>query len=91
MLAYLKGWSDSLHHGEGWLYLEIDTSLDLVVRQVEVCGSLFRWGRWTGLVLEGAICDQPPSTLDLISIEFSAWPEFEAIWLSARDANATGW
>ena len=92
MPSYYKAWTDALADGEGWIYSEVDWQTDLVVRQIEVCGEQYRWGRWTGLELEGAICDQPPSSWfsDSPNVEISS-AEFESAWNAARQRNPNGW
>jgi len=83
-MKYYVSYSEDIEFGKGVSYQEIDEECDLVVRQVDVYGNVYRWGEWTGTSLVGWICDRRPSTLGFMPEEEITAEEFEAVWKRAR-------
>jgi len=90
LLNYYKAWGEA-SEGEGWYFLEIDWKVDIVLRQITLCNEKYRWGRWTGTRLEGAIADQPPSSFSEWEREEITSADFEAVWEKAVSSNPAGW
>ena len=85
-MKYYKHWTEEIGDNGGLLYQEIDWDQDMVLRQVEVVDDAFEWGEWTGIKLEGRICDQRPSGFTPLpsSEEEITSEEFETVWRRAK-------